>query len=434
MPDQRLRVLHRFLGHVTGVNWRPTRFAEDVPTSRVCGLCQMIPKKTVQLPCPHFLCESCHASSAGGGGEICPLDRDAFDHDECTWNPFPNRKAHALKAHCWNDTHGCEFVGTMDVVLRHYETECTFHVVECPQCGVGVLHGDLAAHFAAGCCSGTPLAQTEQSSSQDNSLTIQDVGATVEELRALRIDPCYDQLLSLQSQINQLMEQSERDAARLQETVRLLTESADTIKHQASLIAGHMSSMVAQVHQSRGGAEKSRDGVNESAALTSPQSWLTEKMLILRKLEMLAKSSLSALQQTGQSVESFIDPVTIVRNKCIRLVTFAGVEAAEPEPLSSKEGLVAREYQFQLKNIGEALKVTSADYRRWADIVIWHRRDTYLEIVVETNFEVLALNIRCFGLLESSHLMSTRCGVEVLNNDPAKNRAMRKFPQVFSLD
>ncbi|KAL1433721.1 hypothetical protein MTO96_012255 [Rhipicephalus appendiculatus] len=60
MPDNRRTRLYRVSGHaVSGVNWRHTRFAEDVPQAHVCGLCGTIPASTVLLPCSHLLCEPC---------------------------------------------------------------------------------------------------------------------------------------------------------------------------------------------------------------------------------------------------------------------------------------------------------------------------------------------------------------------------------------
>ncbi|KAH7972909.1 hypothetical protein HPB52_018640 [Rhipicephalus sanguineus] len=51
--------VHRFHDHaVAGVNWRPTRFVDKVPTSRVCGICRMIPNRILVLPCGHLLCQS----------------------------------------------------------------------------------------------------------------------------------------------------------------------------------------------------------------------------------------------------------------------------------------------------------------------------------------------------------------------------------------
>ncbi|KAH8031131.1 hypothetical protein HPB51_012851 [Rhipicephalus microplus] len=40
-----------------------------------------------------------------------------------------------FEVYCWNESHGCQFSGTMEDMLRHYETECTFHLAECLRCG-----------------------------------------------------------------------------------------------------------------------------------------------------------------------------------------------------------------------------------------------------------------------------------------------------------
>ncbi|KAL3207289.1 hypothetical protein MRX96_010309 [Rhipicephalus microplus] len=48
MPDNRRTRLYRLSGHaIGGVNWRRTRFAEDVPQIHVCCLCGTIPASTV---------------------------------------------------------------------------------------------------------------------------------------------------------------------------------------------------------------------------------------------------------------------------------------------------------------------------------------------------------------------------------------------------
>ncbi|KAH7975687.1 hypothetical protein HPB52_004128 [Rhipicephalus sanguineus] len=196
MPD--LRRVHRFRDHpIEGVNWRPTRFVDEVPSSGVCGLCRMIPNQIVVLPCLHTLCQACHAASSQGAGGRCPLDQEPFEEAECGSYHWPSRKANALKVHCWNDAHGCEFEGAMELMLRHYENECTFHTVECLQCGEEVLHKELSRHYAA-----------ENASSDSQVLTLQDVTAALEELKALLRDANHEQLLlAIQSQMNELIEQ-----------------------------------------------------------------------------------------------------------------------------------------------------------------------------------------------------------------------------------
>ncbi|KAH6923918.1 hypothetical protein HPB50_009429 [Hyalomma asiaticum] len=96
MPD--VRRMHRFRDHVVaGVNWRPMRFVSEVPSSRLCGLCGMIPKRILLLPCGHVLCQSCHAASSQESGGRCPLDQEPFDEAECSGHDFPARRANVLR-------------------------------------------------------------------------------------------------------------------------------------------------------------------------------------------------------------------------------------------------------------------------------------------------------------------------------------------------
>ncbi|KAH6922090.1 hypothetical protein HPB50_009502 [Hyalomma asiaticum] len=211
MPDtvQAGGQYYRFRGHqVAGINWRPTRLVDKMPDARVCCVCRTIPKRTVLLPCLHALCECCQARCRQVCGALCPVDREPFVEVECVAIDFPARKANTVMVYCWNETRGCEFIGTAESMLRHYENECTFHAAECSVCGESVLHTDLPAHYASGSCSDTtPSAATEQETPAPTELTFQDLNAAMEELKALLSNSNQDQLLpSIQSQMNELAE------------------------------------------------------------------------------------------------------------------------------------------------------------------------------------------------------------------------------------
>ncbi|KAL1470609.1 hypothetical protein MTO96_004560 [Rhipicephalus appendiculatus] len=208
MPD--LRRVHRFRDHaVAGVNWRPTRFVDEVHCTRVCGLCRMIPKRTVLLPCSHVLCQPCHAASSQGGGGRCPLDQEPFEKDDCGSYHLPIRTANAFKVHCWNEAHGCESEGALESMLRHYENECTFHIVECLRCGEDVLHRELQTHYVAGCSAAVSTARTENSTlPESRALTLQNVTLALEEVKTMLRDANHEQLLlAIQSPMNELIEQ-----------------------------------------------------------------------------------------------------------------------------------------------------------------------------------------------------------------------------------
>ncbi|KAL1470615.1 hypothetical protein MTO96_004566 [Rhipicephalus appendiculatus] len=97
----------------------------------------------------------------------------------------------------------------MELMLRHYENECTFHTVECLRCGEEVLHRELSAHFVAGCTAAVSTAATQNNTSPEPStLTLQDVTAALEELKTLLRDANHEQLLlAIQSEMNELIEQ-----------------------------------------------------------------------------------------------------------------------------------------------------------------------------------------------------------------------------------
>ncbi|KAL1421574.1 hypothetical protein MTO96_023009 [Rhipicephalus appendiculatus] len=174
--------VHRFRDHpIAGVNWRPTRFVDEVPRSRLCGICQMIPREIVLLPCLHAFCQSCHTANPESNGARCPFDQEPFDEAECVRYDLPTGKADTMKVHCWNEAHGCHFEGPMEGMLRHYEKECTFHTSECARCGKGVLHRDLKMHHLAGCGGAVAPARNQNASLESKALTHQDVGAALEE-------------------------------------------------------------------------------------------------------------------------------------------------------------------------------------------------------------------------------------------------------------
>ncbi|KAL3187687.1 hypothetical protein MRX96_024718 [Rhipicephalus microplus] len=150
MPDHARPTLHRLCDSVSGANWRPTRFEDERTVNQyACCVCHVIPSTTVLLPCSHALCEQCVTGCAAGkgGGNICPLDAEPFCEDECQKIKLPAKKKENMKVHCWNEADGCEFVGTVESILLHYDKECTFHAIQCPNCDQKILRTNIAAHY-----------------------------------------------------------------------------------------------------------------------------------------------------------------------------------------------------------------------------------------------------------------------------------------------
>ncbi|KAH7973352.1 hypothetical protein HPB49_000040 [Dermacentor silvarum] len=98
MPDPGAWAVHTLSGHpvVVGANWRPMHFTKELPLPRVCGLCCMVPDRTVLLPCSYFLCDTCNGARDQDGRYVCPLDLEPFDEGECVWTDFPSTRASSL--------------------------------------------------------------------------------------------------------------------------------------------------------------------------------------------------------------------------------------------------------------------------------------------------------------------------------------------------
>ncbi|KAL3249085.1 hypothetical protein MRX96_056188 [Rhipicephalus microplus] len=161
---------------IKGVNWRPTRFVDEVPDFCLCGLCLMIPKRTVWMPCGHRLCNWCHAFKSAGRGRVrCPLDEEEFEVGQCRSDDLPFRTAKAFQVYCWNEVQGCEFKGALKDMLLHYENGCTFSSVKDLQCGDAVLNKDVEPQQVAGCSKSVSPACTESTVSKFEALTLEDV-------------------------------------------------------------------------------------------------------------------------------------------------------------------------------------------------------------------------------------------------------------------
>nr|XP_050031187.2 uncharacterized protein LOC126527410 [Dermacentor andersoni] len=283
MPHHGQGRLYRFRDHaVAGANWRPTRFVDEVPNSRVCGLCLTIPRRMLLLPCHHGLCQSCHAAIIQVAHRRCPLDQEPFEQVECHGVDFAARNR-SLKVYCWNEDHGCEYTGTMDRMLEHYEKECTFHAVKCARCGEGLLQKDLTTHYVAGCNARVSTA-TEYPSSEPTALTLEEDSAALEDLKSMLGYLNDDQLLLpvLQAPLNEFTEEVRNQKARLAEMTRELVACDQNFKNEMGEIDATISSIESRLltfHQNPA----------EEVRMSSLRSFGSEVAIVLRMLQCVAE-------------------------------------------------------------------------------------------------------------------------------------------------
>ncbi|XP_065312478.1 uncharacterized protein [Dermacentor albipictus] len=250
MSDPAVSAVHTLSGHnIVGANWRPIHFAKEVPQPRVCSLCRTVPSRTALLPCSHFLCDSCTGARDQDGRRVCPLDLEPFDEGECLWNDFPASRASSLKAHCWNECNGCEFVGTIEAVLLHYERECDLHALQCPRCERRVKRTELAAHYVAVCSRGDLSSGSAQNCERGDSLDVRDLSETTDEMTSIPEGPCHQQLALVRRRMDELLQLFRNfEAARLSEISNVVMSSEENLVHKMEEFKSSICCTVAQLN------------------------------------------------------------------------------------------------------------------------------------------------------------------------------------------
>ncbi|KAL1479829.1 hypothetical protein MTO96_051546 [Rhipicephalus appendiculatus] len=263
------------------------------------------------------------------------------------------------QAHCWNEDDGCEFVGTIEAVLLHFERECAFHALQCPRCEERILRTGISAHYVAGCTQNAscesgaqPNRQDGSSSSCDTSVILnkfstlqrqmnevcarsQDISRVVsgfenslqrgmesieanictmvtrqlnaglEELRASNGDQCSDHLSSLQSQMNELVEQSrQRDVSQMQEIGRALRDSHVEVKEDVKV---QLKELVDVLRDSGCELEEhvSRVEANLSSRLNGQQRSLQEALDSLKQNEEASEREGPLAVATSEKEDEF---------------------------------------------------------------------------------------------------------------------------------
>ncbi|XP_070396393.1 uncharacterized protein [Dermacentor albipictus] len=328
----------------------------------------MIPKRMVLLPCSHALCHSCHAASLEEGVGQCPSDQEAFEEAECVGYEFPNRKAKSLKVYCWNEAHGCEYTGTMDRMLEHYENACTFHTVECLRCGEGVQHRNLPTHYFSGCPAHIWAAIAEPS--EPTALHLEDVNADMKNLKAMLRHVIHDQLLPvMQSQLNELTEQVRSQETRFTGITREIGACERNLK-------GDMSEMAATISLTVSNQLTFLQSLEEEASTSSSLTLRSEMALILRKLDLLADPEDSRQTSPKPDSSRVIAHCRTSRGGVRRLYSARSTTSTWIKQI----GTVS--YDLTLENCEEIIQYQGILKEKFAEVTVWHMRDTYFRVAV----------------------------------------------------
>ncbi|KAL3246141.1 hypothetical protein MRX96_057879 [Rhipicephalus microplus] len=384
---------------IPGANWRPTRFVSMVPSSYVCSICGMIPKSLVKLPCSHVLCSACHATNSDNGAGQCPLEKQPFERADSVSVNCPVSKIRRLKAHCWNEAQGCDFVGSVETLLKHYEHDCTYHVVECLKCAQAVLHKDLSKHHENGCGGFASQSAEESSPSESAAGTPKD---TLEDPGMLLQDPCcgLPAIMTLMSKVVQRAKEHE------------VLVSSCTNDFRASMLK--LKTDMAQMSKL---TSETPSHSNELGVYLSE----LDNTLVFRKLEHFAHSSLKQLELMRQivsqpaghrSVIVNCEPIVNSMDECRRLSNALSIED------SLNKEILKQIYSLCFENAEELFSCALVP-KKLADVTIPFTRDTYFTIVVSKRTTsvkdtgTLYLDIQFNGLLEESRCILSNWTVRV---------------------
>ncbi|XP_077485270.1 uncharacterized protein LOC144095387 [Amblyomma americanum] len=155
------------------VDWRPLQFVEHLPDIRICGLCGVVARMTMLLPCSHILCQTCYRLVLDTNLS-CPVDKRKVGEDEVQTLELKGDQLDDRRVLCLNAQRGCTFMGKLVDFKEHIEKDCKYHEVFCPKCGMSVSQSKILEHCLSSCVEGTIVTTPNES------------GSVLEDLRRIK--------------------------------------------------------------------------------------------------------------------------------------------------------------------------------------------------------------------------------------------------------
>nr|XP_037271625.1 uncharacterized protein LOC119163674 [Rhipicephalus microplus] len=412
-------------------------------------------------------CEQCVTGCAAGkgGGNICPLDAEPFCEDECQKIKLPAKKKENMKVHCWNEADGCEFVGTVESILLHYDKECTFHAIQCPNCDQKILRTNIAAHYVGGCSLNTSGAPGDQAYREGSSpatcdttaardqlsalhrqmsevlaicrtlesvcfqnidsadggfessfisemksmganicsMVTQQLNAGLKELQTVITGSCSDHLSTVQSQVNELVEQFRAHNSQLQEIMPMISNLGCELREHVNTAEAKLSSGITDTQKSlqrvvdslqKNDQSSEGDGVTPMAITSEKDgSWQTEKRFILQKLETFANALLPTLELLREQNNRH-NGIPWVSNVAMSTEGICRV-------MSSDQSLFM--LHMTLNNAEKIFQINSSIYPSWS---LWAFSDLYIQfrfITLNDPERRLRVSVHCIKTSENPH-------------------------------
>ncbi|KAK8780008.1 hypothetical protein V5799_018651 [Amblyomma americanum] len=119
-------------------------FVKPLPGTRVCGVCGVVPFRSVLLPCGHVLCRVCRGQIPTEGG-TCPLDGMELAKDDIVALTFKQCYLKQHRVFCVAGREQWCFEGRL-CDLKEHLTECGSDNWRCPICQQSVVRSAAVEH------------------------------------------------------------------------------------------------------------------------------------------------------------------------------------------------------------------------------------------------------------------------------------------------
>lgn len=341
------------------------------------------------------------------------MDQEPFEEAECVGYDFPTSKANTLKVYCWNKEHGCQFEGSVEGMLRHYENVCTFHAVECLRCGQRLLHGDVSAHYVAGCSTDVSSAVTGNTPSVSTMLTLQDVGAALEELKTIMRDSNNDQLLlANQTQMNELTEQVRNLESRTAVSSR---EFGATASSEAVPISSIVSREPTPQQQNP----------TEGAGTSSTSRSCSEVVMTPQSRGPFAHLPWSVLRGMRKTTSERYPQHSVEYNDGLRIECHLSLTTPMPTNSSWREVFNTVVYTVRLERSLRASQLGT--FAMIAEITVLHTKDSYFTVSLAKDESSFRAVLMFFGMRGDYPCSVPSLAMNVLNYGSGNVIAMQSY-------
>ncbi|XP_077498087.1 uncharacterized protein LOC144108782 [Amblyomma americanum] len=156
-------------------------FVEPLPNTRICGICGLVPSRSVLLPCGHVLCQLCKGQ-IGEENPTCPLDRMMFAEANVVSMTFRQSHLEQHRVFCVAGGRKCGFSGKLCDLKAHL-VKCGGDEAKCTKCQRYVARSVAVEHYVR-CSAQTSARQTV--SPTVSACAVQMLGAMKKDLERVR--------------------------------------------------------------------------------------------------------------------------------------------------------------------------------------------------------------------------------------------------------